>query len=114
MAKKIAERKIIGTILIQAEGEEVTPVTPVEPEKAVENWLAEHSRLANIINRYGNKGECVSKDMLVTESKLPGDRVEQHLAVFEQHDFLGKITDEGSVCGRDAVRAFKKKLEVEL
>ena len=111
MVWKTAEKKIIGTVEIREEGEEPTPPVPVSD--IIKDFVKEHAALKGIIDGYGKKGLCVTKGTLISDSKLSAERLDKHIDVFKEHDFV-TTTSEDTVCGRESIRELKKRLEVEL
>lgn len=112
MVWKTAEKKIIGTVSIIEEGEVVPPVVPPVPD-VVKDFVKEHVALKKLIDNYGKKGQCVTKESLIADSKLSVERLNKHLEVFKEHDVIAPASGD-TVCGREAIRALKKQLEVNL
>lgn len=104
------EKKVIGTVELKEKGE-VPPVVP--PSPIISDFIEEHRKLKAIIDRHGKSGLCVSRSTLESEGKVEGERLDKHIKMFVDHDAASAITDEG-ICGREAIKELKKKLEVEL
>ena len=104
------EKKVIGTVELK-EKEEVPPVVP--PSPLIADFLEEHRKLKNIIDKYGTRGECVTRGTLESEGNVSGESLDNHIRLFENHDALGSITEEG-FCGKTALTELKKKMKMEL
>ena len=108
------EKKVIGTVELKEKG--VAPVPPAPPTPVITSFLDEHRKLKGIIDKHGGRGACVTRSTLEREGKVSGERLDQHIRVFEKSDAASPITEEGEevLCGKEAVRELKRKLEVEL
>ena len=121
MVWAVAEEKVVGTVDIAREGVEPTPVPVPEPvipvpvpiADVVKDFVREHAALKRMIDGYGDRGLCVTKETLISDSKLPVERLDKHLEVFKDHDVV-TMASEDTICGRASIRELKKRLEVEL
>ena len=111
MPWRTAERKVIGTVVISEEGAPPRPPTP--PTPAVQSFIDEHRKLKAIIDRHGEKGSCITRTTLESEGKVTSEALDRHIRLFENHDALGSITEEG-FCGKEALKKLKNKLKMEL
>lgn len=98
----------IARVHLVREGVTPTPKPPV-PVPVIEAFFKEHADLKRIIDRYG----CVDISILETDSKLSPERFDKHVEWFKKHDAVIAVTPEG-ICGKDALRKLKERLEVEL
>ena len=104
------EKKVIGTVEIQEEGE-VPPVVPTPP--IISDFIEEHRKLKAIIDRQGTRGLCVTRGTLESEGKVTGERLDKHLDVFHDHHALEEVDGE-VLCGRTALYDLKRKIKLEL
>ena len=102
------EKKVIGTVELK-EREEV----PVPPTPIVLSFIEEHRKLKGIVDKYGTRGECVTRSTLESEGDVMGERMDMHIQKFKEHDVFESITEDG-FCGKEALKRLKTKLEVEL
>lgn len=112
MVWKIAEQKIIGTVLLV---EEPTPKPPI-PVPIIQSFIDEHRKLKGILDKYGAKGACVPRSTLEREGGVSGEQLDRHIRVFTGSDAASPITEEGEeiLCSKSSIRELKKRLEVEL
>ena len=104
------EKKVIGTVEIQEE-EEVPPVVP--PSPIIADFIEEHRKLKNVIDRLGKQGLCVTRSTLESEGNVSSERLGKHIDVFRAHSAISEV-DGGILCGRESLTRLKDKLKLEL
>ncbi len=110
---RIVQRVKLAEVDIKPGG----PKPPKPPVPSViKEFLEEHKRLKAIIDKYGKRGMCVTRSTLEKDSGVKGERLEKHIRDFISSDVLSSVTEKGEevLCGKESIREFKKRLEVEL
>lgn len=115
MVWKTAEKKIIGTVVLEEEGVTPKPPTPTPTPKPVpqdvKDFMTEHKRLQTIVDRDG----CINRAKLMAEGKITNEkRMDQHLQFFEDDDAISEVDKEtDAYCSGSAISDLRKRLEVK-
>lgn len=104
------EKKVIGTVELK---EKAVSPPAVPPSPIIADFIEEHRKLKNVIDRLGKQGLCVTRSTLESEGNVSGESLDSHIRLFENHDALGSITEEG-FCGKSALIELKKRMKMEL
>jgi len=105
MAWRSAGKTIVADVKIEEPG--VPPITPppVEGLEEMEDFVKEHEKLKSIIKL----GGCISLEDLMTKSELTEERLEMHVELFADNDYVAKVVKE-AICNRDAIKELSERL----
>jgi len=107
MAWKSVGKAIVAEVKIEETGVPIPPVTPpVEGLKEMEDFVKEHEKLKSLIKQAGG---CISIEDLMTQSDLTEERLELHVELFAENDYVAKVVKE-AICNRDAIKDLSTRL----
>lgn len=115
----VLEEKKIAGVTIEKEGVAPAPAPPARvparitptpvPTEEVEAFVLEHERLKAVIEKHGG---CINLEVLKGEGAVSDERLEQHVDLFADDDYVGRIV-KGAICDRAAISELRKRLEGE-
>jgi len=117
MARILLDQKTIAEMNVGEGGEApVTPITPpVGPPLKIErqcylDFIKEHQRIREMINRQGRNNQCMSIDEMATSARVSEEAIDYHMDVMQIDNSIIPTSRDGEYCTLPVLEKLVEKL----